>query len=118
MLTASTFDRAAVMLSVLCVLHCAALPAILIALPFLSAMAEAEWVHWLMAILAIGASSAVAFMSASARTPAFLIPAIIGNALIGAALFGEHFGFSETAPTLTGGAFLAAAHAYRLFTDR
>ncbi|MGB3469609.1 MAG: MerC domain-containing protein [Erythrobacter sp.] len=118
MLNASTFDRAAVMLSFLCVLHCAALPFIVIALPFLSAMAEAEWVHWLMAVLAVGASAAVFFTSASARTPAFLIPAIFGNALIGGALFAENFGLSETAPTLIGGAFLAAAHAYRLFTDK
>lgn len=110
----TTTDRAAVTLSILCIIHCLALPVAAIALPFLSVVAEAEWVHWVFAILAVLASGLVVLTSPGAREFRFLFPAIGGAALIIFGLFAEGFGFDETAPTVIGGALLAFAHGRRL----
>lgn len=107
-------DRAAVALSLLCIAHCVALPAVAIALPFLSAVAEAQWVHWVFATLAVLASGFVAFSSPSARTPGFLLPAGLGASLVVAGLFAPVFGIDEAVPTVIGGVALAYAHWRRL----
>ena len=110
-------DRAAVAFSVICILHCLALPALAVALPFFAAAAEAEWVHWVMAVLAVVASGTVAFSVQGARTPAFLMPAGIGIALLIAGLFAENLGVEEAVPTVIGGVLIAFAHLRRLFAD-
>lgn len=107
-------DRAAVALSLLCIVHCVALPLVAIALPFLSAAAEAQWVHWVFASLAVLASGFVALTSPSARKPGFLIPAGIGASLVVAGLFAPGFGIEEAVPTVIGGMALAYAHWRRL----
>lgn len=107
-------DRAAVALSLLCIAHCVALPLVAIALPFLSAAAEAQWVHWVFASLAVLASGFVAFASPSARTPGFLAPAGIGAALVVGGLFAPAYGIEEAVPTVIGGVALAYAHWRRL----
>lgn len=108
-------DRAATALSLACVAHCIALPAMAIALPFLSGAAEAEWVHWLLTVLAICASGTVAATAQNARTMSFLLPASIGVVFITGALFAETFGVDETPLTLIGGVLIAAAHMYRIY---
>lgn len=108
------FDRAAVTFSLACVAHCVALPVIAIALPFIAALAEAEWVHWLLTALAVFASSSVIMSSPSARTGSFLVPAICGLVLVTGALFAERLGVEETIPTVIGGVLLAVAHIRRL----
>ena len=110
----STTDRVAVTLSLLCIAHCVALPLVAVALPFVSVVADAEWVHWVFAVLAVVASGTVALTSACARTPKFLIPAGVGAALVIFGLFAEGFGFEEPPPTLIGGVLLAYAHWRRL----
>lgn len=111
----SLYDRVAVALSAFCILHCLALPILAISLPFLSAMAEAEWVHWALAVLAVAASSMVALSGPNARVPGFLIPAGFGSAFIVGALFVEPYGLDEAIPTVIGGVLLATAHLRRLF---
>lgn len=108
-------DRTAVALSMACIAHCVALPVLAISMPFLAAFAESEWVHWLLTALAVSASTMVITSSHSSRTPTFLIPAILGLALITSGLFAESFGIGETLPTAIGGGLLASAHIYRLF---
>jgi len=110
----STIDRAATALSLACVAHCVALPAVAIALPVVGVLAEEEWIHWLLTGLAIIASSAVIGVAHSARTAAFLVPVLLGVSLITSALFADQFGFDETPPTVIGGLLLAAAHIQRL----
>lgn len=107
-------DRAAVALSLLCIAHCVALPLVAIALPFLSAAAEAQWVHWVFASLAVMASGFVALTSLSARTPGFLVPAGIGASLVVGGLFAPAYGIEEALPTVIGGVALAYAHWRRL----
>ena len=109
-----TTDRVAVALSLLCLVHCVALPLVAVALPFLSVVSEAEWVHWVFAILAVLASASVVATSPSARTPAFLTPAIIGASLVVSGLFSEAIGVDEAVPTIIGGVLLAFAHWRRL----
>lgn len=115
MRTKSTTDRAAVAFSMICLAHCLLLPAIAIVLPFAAVVADLEWVHWLMAVLAVIASGSVALSGSAARTPAFLVPAGLGGILIIGALFAENFGIDETAPTVIGGVLIAAAHLRRLW---
>ena len=115
----STFykDGAAVALSTACILHCIALPILAVSSPFLSAIADAEWVHWVMAVLAILASADVALSIPSAREPKFLLPAGLGAVLIAGALFAENIGLNETLLTVLGGILLASAHLYRIFNE-
>ncbi|WP_432200132.1 MerC domain-containing protein [Erythrobacter sp. W53] len=113
--TAATYDRAAIALSSACVAHCVALPTLAIVLPFVGFAAEAEWVHWLLTGLAIGASGMVIVTAQNARVPSFYVPALVGVSLVSAALFAESFGVDETPLTVIGGTLLAAAHIYRIF---
>ncbi|MDN3644845.1 MerC domain-containing protein [Pontixanthobacter aestiaquae] len=110
-----TYDRAAVALSLFCIAHCIALPVLAITLPFLAVFAEAEWVHRVLAVLAVLASLSVIASAHTSRTPLFLVPALTGLGLIIGGLFAENFGMDETLPTVAGGMLLAAAHIYRIF---
>ncbi len=114
MLSTPTIDRAAIALSFACMAHCVALPVIAVAAPLLSATAQAEWVHWLLTALAIGASAVVMAKAHSAREPSFLVPALSGIGLMLAALFSEQWDLNETILTLSGGLLMAAAHIFRL----
>ncbi|MEM7702827.1 MAG: MerC domain-containing protein [Pseudomonadota bacterium] len=107
-------DRAAVALSLLCIVHCVALPALALALPVLAVVGEMEWVHWVFAVLAVLASGTVATTSPAARTPGFLIPAGLGASFVVFGLFAEEFGVEEAIPTVVGGMLLAFAHWRRL----
>ncbi len=111
-------DRAAAALSFACIAHCIALPIIGMALPFFGALAEAEWLHWVFTVLAIAASGTVIASVHSARSPKFLVPALLGIGLITSALFAQSFGFDETIPSVLGGLLIASAHLYRLFKHK
>lgn len=108
-------DGAAIALSTACLVHCVALPVLAISSPFFAAAAEAEWVHWIMAVLAILASTSVVVSSPSSRVPEFLVPAGLGGLLITAALFAERLGIGETVPTVAGGILIASAHLFRIY---
>ena len=108
-------DSAAIALSTACIMHCVALPILAISSPFFAAAAQAEWVHWLMALLAILTSMSVVFFSPSSRVAEFLIPAGLGGLLITTGLFAEQFGFDETLPTIAGGVLIASAHILRMY---
>ena len=111
-------DKSAIGFSLACILHCVALPAIAISTPFLIGFAEAEWVHWLLTLLAVAATSTIILVSHDARTGAFLAPATGGLVLLGSALFLEPYGVDETLPVVTGGLLLAGAHTLRLLRHR
>ncbi|MEM8917242.1 MAG: MerC domain-containing protein [Pseudomonadota bacterium] len=115
MQTAFYKDGAAIALSTACIVHCLALPVLAISSPFIAVVAEAEWVHLLMAILAILASGSVVMTSPSSRVAEFLVPAGLGGLLLISGLFAERFGFDETLPTVAGGVLIAFAHIFRLF---
>jgi hypothetical protein len=105
------FDGVAISLSGLCLAHCLALPVLAVTLPFLGALAQAEWVHWLFVALAAPASL-VALLSSSGRPSVGLMSgAVLGLALLiaGAAGWPDHE--SETLLTVAGGLVLAGVHA-------
>lgn len=104
-------DVAGVGLSVLCLVHCAALPLAAALLPALAVWGEAEWVHW--AFLALAAS--VSAMVLLRPTCFSYARGLIGLAGVGLALmlFGalewpDH-GWEEPL-TIVGGLLVAAAH--------
>ena len=107
-------DSAAAGFSIACILHCLALPLMATVLPIAGILAEAEWVHWVFAALAILASGQVIMVSDTARRASFMVPALLGIILLVAALYAGSVGFEETLPTVTGGLFLATAHLGRL----
>ena len=109
-------DRAATALSALCIVHCLALPVMASAAPFLAVVAEAEWVHWIFATLAIVISASVPLRDVTARRFGFLVPAGLGVALLMAGLFAEHFGADETVLTVMGGVLVAFAHIRRMIS--
>lgn len=111
-------DRAATALSALCIVHCLALPLLASALPIVSVVADAEWLHWLFAGFAILISSSVPFRDVTARTPSFVVPAGLGIAFLIAGLFADEIGSSETVLTVIGGVLLAFAHVRRLVAGR
>ncbi len=108
-------DGAAIALSATCVAHCVLLPVIAMSSPLFAIVAQAEWLHWVMVLLATFASLSVVISSPAARVLAFLVPAGLGGLLISGALFAEQFGFSETLPTIIGGGLMAFAHIYRIY---
>ena len=111
-------DRSALIMSIACLVHCLALPILAIASPFFALAAEAEWLHWTFAAIAIIASTGVIAFSAKSLTSAFVAQAIIGNLIIVAGIFGEAIGIGETVPTAIGGAILAYAHGVRLLQHK
>ncbi len=114
--TKTLTDHAAVALSLLCIAHCLALPLLAVSLPFAAAAADAEWLHWTFAALAVVASGSVVLTASSARVPAFMVPAGLGAVLVVGGVFAENFGLDETIPTVIGGVLLAAAHGRRIFS--
>ena len=110
----TTIDRAAAGLSLVCILHCLILPIFAAVSPFIAAVSDNEWVHIVVALLAIAASASVVALSPSARNAGFLIPVGVGALLVAGALFLEDFGVDETIPTVIGGLLIAFAHGRRL----
>lgn len=111
-------DRAATALSVLCILHCLALPVIASAAPFLAAMVEADWLHIFFASLAVMISASVPLRDVTARELGFVGPAGLGIVFLIAGIFAEVFDADETILTVIGGVLVAAAHIPRMVTGR
>ena len=105
------YDGVAMSLSGLCLLHCLALPVLAVGLPFLSVVAEAEWVHWLFVALAVPASALALLGSGGRRAGPLGLGATLGLSLLiaGAAGWPDHD--SETVMTVAGGLVLAGVHA-------
>ena len=111
-------DTAATALSALCILHCLALPLVASVLPVLSVVADAQWLHWLFAGLAIVISASVPLRDVLARKAGFLAPAGLGIAFLIAGLFADQLGADETILTVIGGLLVAFAHVRRIVVNR
>lgn len=105
------FDGVAMSLSGLCLLHCLALPVLAVGLPFLSVVAEAEWVHWLFVALAVPVSTYALLGLGGRRSGVLFVGAVLGLSLLiaGAAGWPDHE--SEALMTIAGGLVLATVHA-------
>lgn len=104
-------DIAGLGLSSLCLVHCLALPLAASLLPLAGAWAEAAWVHWAFAFVAVPLS-AYAFTRPHPRglSTGSILLATAGATLLfaGAAEFPSHA--LETPITVGGGLLLASAH--------
>lgn len=110
----STLDGAAVGLSLMCLIHCLALPVMSAFLPLAGIWAEAEWVHQLLVLIALPITAlAAAYHRKSSARFSFIAPAVIGLSLLLAAGFVEPLHEFETQLTTTGAILLASAHARR-----
>lgn len=107
--SAAVGDGFAIGLSGLCLIHCLALPVAASLLPVAGAWAEAEWVHWLFALVAIPVSLWTLARPADRSWP-ILAVALAGLALLvaGALEYPSHE--LETPVTVAGGLVLALAH--------
>ena len=107
-------DLSAMGLSILCLLHCLALPVLASVMPVLGAWSEVEWVHKLFVLLAIPVTSYAAFVrGVRYRDGVFIFLVVTGLImLVGAAFFGYFHAF-EKPMTVIGGIFVAGGHFWR-----
>jgi hypothetical protein len=113
-------DRTAIVLSVLCLVHCLGLPIAISLLPALSHLLDVpEEVH---AILFLFAAPVSAFAIATGyRRHGLFLPAataIVALALIGLGAFGELSVVLETGVSVLGSLLLAGAHIANLRAER
>ncbi len=108
---ASALDVSAVGLSSLCLVHCLLLPVASAALPLAGALAEAEWVHRVLVLMAlpITAFAIMRHRDAPMRL-VFIAPACLGLSLLLAAAFAEPLHAFETQLTVAGALLLATTH--------
>lgn len=107
-------DRAATVASLLCLLHCLALPLLIAALPSLAKVLDVpESFHMAVVIFALP-SSLLALLSGKAkhRSPLPLLVGLAGLAALIVALALLHDSALETPATVVGSVALAAAHVW------
>ncbi len=119
----TALDATAIALSALCLIHCLALPLLSLSLPLLGTLAEAEWVHRVLVVLAlpIPMISVLNDQGQEGRYE-FAVLAVVALTLLLAAAFVEQLHDHETLLTVAGSSLLALAHirrwARRLTVDR
>lgn len=103
-------DLIAITLSGLCVIHCLALPALIVALPALGIFTDEHWVHQLLISMAAPISLWAVGRSGLWRRPGIGIPMIAGLSMLGVAAFYPPFEMYETVLSVSGALLLAFAH--------
>jgi MerC mercury resistance protein len=113
--SASLLDRAAIALSGLCVLHCLAIPIVLLALPFLGQLAPDHF-HLQMLVVVVPVSSiALGLGFRRHRRLPVLVAGTIGLMLLfvgGTWIHNEIGVVADRIATIAGSLFLASAHFY------
>ena len=108
---ATALDVSAVALSTLCVIHCLALPVLVVLLPLTAVWFEYEWIHRLFVLSALLVSGCAVYASLRAREGyVFSAFVLLGLVLLTAGAFIESMSHLETPITVTGAMVLAAAH--------
>lgn len=107
-------DASAIGISGLCLVHCLALPLMSAFLPIAGALAEAEWIHAVLVLMALPITGFVIFKHLSSGGAAtFPVLATIGLLLLLAAAFVEPLHDVEVLLTVLGAILLATAHIER-----
>jgi uncharacterized membrane protein len=111
----ATFDKAAISLSVLCIIHCLALPLIIVLLPILTALnLEDEAVHWWMLSAVVPTSLYALTMGCKKHKDYSVMPfGIIGLVILVAVPFLGHDLLGESGEsifTTIGGLIIAGGH--------
>ena len=111
----SWFDSGAIGVSILCMVHCLALPVLIVLFPFgiFAVLAENHW-HWLFLALA-APISLLAFLRTSPhiRSPVFAVGVVLGIAMLAIGVWVEDHD-RQIFFTVLGAISLLAAHAYNL----
>ncbi len=105
----TSLDAAAISLSGLCLAHCLILPVLVVSLPMLTRISEAEWLHWTFVALAVPVSL-MAFHRAGSRATLATLTAIMGLLLLVMGAAGWPRPDLEIPLTVAGSLTLAAAH--------
>jgi hypothetical protein len=109
----AALDRAAVILSGLCLLHCLALPFLLVALPALSTLSEGHWHAQMLAIAIPVSVIALAFGFRHHGSRYVLASGILGMLLLiaGGTFVHNRYGLAaDRSFTMAGALVLAVAH--------
>lgn len=110
----AALDVPAIGLSLLCLIHCLALPALIAIAPALAVFAENEWAHKALVAVALPLSGFAIWRSLVARRDGtFVLLALAGLALLVAAAFFAFLSAFETPLTVAGALMLALAHVFR-----
>ena len=113
--SASLLDRAAIALSGLCVLHCLAMPFVLLALPFMGQLTEGHF-HLQMLVVVVPVSSiALGLGFRRHRRVSVMVAGGIGLLLLfvgGTWMHSEVGILADRATTIAGSLLLASAHFY------
>jgi len=107
-------DGFAMVLSSLCIVHCLFLPLLVTLLPVLAIGAEQEWIHQLLAIMAVPVSG-LAFIKSKKNpfTPLIRLSLITGIAMLIVSAFWIEQETPETLITVTGALLLLLGHGLR-----
>lgn len=109
-----TLDMCAASLSILCLLHCLLLPIAVAVLPLAAGLAEAEWLHKVLVLMAVPVSViATARAWGMSYFPAFAALSSAGLLLLAGAAFIPAAESSETVITVIGATVLALSHIFR-----
>ncbi len=112
--SAPVLDSSAVGLSLMCLIHCLLLPVVSAFLPVAGVWAEAEWIHQLLVLTALPITALAILRHGTSKVGfSFVIPAMLGLALLLAAGFAEPLHDYEVLLTTVGAVLLAGAHMWR-----
>jgi ABC-type uncharacterized transport system permease subunit len=107
------FDRLAILMSALCIVHCLALPVVLLALPFMAEFAATHW-HLPMLLFAVPVSlTAIVIGYRRHGNIALVVGVGLGLAMLvtGATIAHDHFGpLADRSLTIAGSLMLAWVH--------
>ncbi len=109
--SAARLDLYAIGLSTLCVLHCLALPLLVVLMPVAAQFSESELVHQVLVIAAVPVSLRVIWKTRPVKdNRPFVGAALVGLGLLLLAAFVETVSRYEESITVTGAALLGSAH--------
>ena len=97
-------------LSVLCLIHCLALPLIIVALPALSGLSDQDWVHKVLISIAVPLSAFTLYSSKGYRNHLVLSIAVFGLFMLGLAAFYGPVQKIEVLISVIGALSVAGAH--------
>jgi len=107
-------DVSGVGLSCLCLLHCMALPLLVVSAPVLAVFYENEAIHQAFVILAVPVALLAIFSTPAGRSKPMIIALILaGLAFLIAGAFIEAFHDYETLLTVIGAVLLSSGHIWR-----
>lgn len=110
----SVLDSSAIGLSGLCLIHCLALPVVSAFLPLAGTLAEIEWIHKVLVLIALPVTLLAIFRHGATKVGVtFIVPALAGLGLLLSAAFVEALHDLETPLTVAGAVLLSAAHIWR-----